>query len=68
MQASIENIRKCGGNGVIAFSPYTGEEYSADPGDYWYAEDSLVLEDEDGNDMELVRKQAIYEVIEDEES
>ncbi len=41
---------------VIAWSPTTGEEYSATPGDYWDADPTKPLVDSDGEPMILVRK------------
>lgn len=42
--------------GVFAWSPYTDEEYSASPGDYWDRDPDAPLLDSDGNAMVLVRR------------
>jgi len=34
-------------------SPYTGEEYSANPHDYWSASNQTVFKDYEGNNMQL---------------
>jgi hypothetical protein len=41
---------------LIAFSPLTGEEYSANPGDYWDMQDKEVLLDSEGEPMILGRQ------------
>jgi len=68
--ATIENMRKYkrenrtveGDEGTItilarqpvAYSPNTGEQYSADPGDYWNAPDGWVMTDSEDDEMVLV--------------
>jgi hypothetical protein len=58
--ATIENMEtfydrsKPVGSRCFAFSPYTLEEYSADPGDYFSMRAGDVLRDSEGNPMELV--------------
>jgi hypothetical protein len=44
----------------IAYSPATGDEYSANPGDYWNRQDSDILCDSEGNEMHLVFKRTVY--------
>lgn len=39
---------------VVAYSPTTGEEFSANPSDYWNAPPEFVLKDHDGDPMILV--------------
>jgi hypothetical protein len=41
------------GDHLIAVSPFTGEEYSANPSDYWHQADDWTMTDGDGNPMEL---------------
>lgn len=43
-------------NSLIAYSPYTGEEYSANPSDYWHMLPSERLRDHKGRVMQLVVK------------
>lgn len=38
----------------VAYSPETGEEYSANPSDYWNAPAGWTMTDENGNPMLLV--------------
>ena len=52
--ASLKNMKKYEGRGTLAYSPHTGEEYSATPGDYWNAPESWVMKDSRGNKMYLV--------------
>jgi hypothetical protein len=40
--------------GVVAYSPETGEENSANAGDYWDMHEGYTLEDHDHNPMVLV--------------
>lgn len=42
---------------LIAWSPSTGEEYSANSGDYWHVGPYFTLTDSDDNAMLLVVKQ-----------
>lgn len=52
--------------GVFAYSPDTGECYSADPGDYfWVADDEWVITDSEGNLMRLVVEITTYADIDD---
>jgi hypothetical protein len=58
--ATIENMKtyyddevSVGGR-CFAFSPYTFEEYSADPDDYFMMRAGEMLHDAEGNPMELV--------------
>ena len=39
---------------LVMYSPYTGEQYSADPGDYWEAASSRRFKDRTGHIMRLV--------------
>lgn len=55
--ASVGNMRRIGDDRAVkAWSPHTGEEYSATPGDYWDAPDSEVLKDSEDEPMILVRE------------
>ena len=51
--ATPRNMRIHEGYGVVAYSPATGEEYSATPGDYWNMPDDECLTDSEGNEMIL---------------
>jgi hypothetical protein len=65
MQATLANMRKHYTEGVIAWSPTTGEEYSADPGDYFMLGDDDMLKDDGGEPMLLVhRVECMVEVTE----
>jgi hypothetical protein len=55
--ATRENMRKYAGlPGVFAYSPTTGEQYSATPGDYFWLPEGEVLTDSDGEPMVLARQ------------
>ena len=43
-------------NSLVMYSPYTGEQYSANPGDYWNASPSKSFKDRTGHVMRLVVK------------
>ena len=53
--ATIENMRKFEGPGVVAYSPATGEEYSATPGDYFWLPPGQCLKDTRGRKLRLGR-------------
>lgn len=42
--------------GVFAYSPETGEQSSASPGDYWLLDPNECLTDSEGNEMILARE------------
>lgn len=69
MIATIANMKKMRakyGASLIAFSPETGEECSAAPGDYWDVPDREFLVDADGMPMLLgVVQRTIIEEVED---
>lgn len=45
MNATIQNMRQHYAEGVFAYSPFTGEESSANPGDYfWLGEDDPLID------------------------
>jgi hypothetical protein len=49
IRATIENVKKYGGQrGVVMYSPKTGEQYSATPGDYWQVSPKYVFKGEKG--------------------
>ncbi len=56
MKATVANMRKAqdAGVSVVAFSSFTGEQYSATPGDYFYLHDNDCLTDNLGYALELV--------------
>lgn len=61
--ATIENMQywdKHYHNSMIAYSPGTGEEYSANPADYWNVGTGFTLRDSEGNAMFLVRRVTTY--------
>ena len=60
MIATIENMLAHYRPGVFAYSPGTGEEYSADPGDYWDAGRGWTMKDAGGEPMVLVTKKTTY--------
>lgn len=63
--ANMEKARAIHGSGVIAYSPFTHEEYSADPGDYWNASAEWVMRDCTGAVMHLVvRKVNMLDALE----
>jgi hypothetical protein len=65
MLATIENMQRTKGvAGVLAWSPTTGEEYSADPGDYWNAPAGWTIRDEDGEPMVLVVRREEFVAVE----
>ena len=57
MYATMKNLKKYHGKvpGLIMYSPYTGEEYSATPGDYFWAKPNDRFRDSTGHVMRLVR-------------
>ena len=58
--ATKANMRKYAGQGYIAYSFNTGEEYSATPGDYFMQEDNWRMKDRQGRGMFLVKKIISY--------
>lgn len=66
MIATVANMRKILDDQVFAYSRETGEEYSANPGDYWDKSDDYTLKDEISEPMVLVRR--VTEYVEVEES
>jgi hypothetical protein len=54
------------GVGVLAYSPTTGEECSANPSDYWMFSPSDVLKDAENNTMVLVRRSNGFVSVEPE--
>ncbi len=61
--ATVEEMIKHYGPGVVAWSPETDEEYSANPRDYWADDPLLPLVDSKGNEMFLVRRITTIEPI-----
>lgn len=59
--ASIANMKlHAETSGVFAWSPVTGEEYSADARDYFYLDESKVLKDTNGHEMLLAVRGGIH--------
>lgn len=56
----VPNGGRVEGRRCFAFSPLTGEQYSAEPGDYWTHGDSEPLCDRDGGPMILAVSETIY--------
>jgi len=55
--ATIENMELYAGvPGVFAYSRETGEEYSANPGDYWNASAGWTMTDSEGEPMILCKR------------
>lgn len=65
-EATLANMREHYKNGVFAWSPSTGEEYSANPGDYFMMSEDDVLRDEYGDPMVLAYKATSFVVIGEE--
>ena len=63
MIASKRNMEANYDTGVFAYSPDTGEECSANPGDYWYMSNGDILEDGNGNAMILARRREWLEKL-----
>ena len=61
--ATIKNMKKYYRSNIIAWSPITGEQYSANHRDYWAMKDDKCLKDSEGNDMILARKIKMIEPI-----
>ncbi len=62
--ATVANMRKYREvPGVLAYSPTTGEEYSANPGDYWDHELDSPLTDSNGAAMILVTRRVVYQDV-----
>ena len=61
--ATPRNMKLHEGRGVLAYSPATGEEYSATPGAYWYMADDACLLDAEGNEMVLAVRYSGVEVL-----
>ena len=58
MKATLSNMEKHYQPGVYAYSPYTGEMYSANPRDYFLMDDpEEFLVDGDGNAMLLATRE-----------
>lgn len=60
--ASPANMRKYAKPGLVAYSEWTGEEYSATAGDYFWMPEDQPLEDRDGNCMTLAVQVAAHAV------
>lgn len=48
------------GRRCFAYSPLTGERYSADAGDYWTLDDETALRDSEGEPMVLAVSETRY--------
>lgn len=66
MIASLANMRDHYRDGIMAWSPDTGEEYSANPGDYFLMADDDVLRDEHGEPMLLAYRATTMVVLGEE--
>jgi hypothetical protein len=59
MLATIENMQAWAGpdnRDVFAYSPTTGEQFSADAADYWNAPAGWAMTDSEGEPMILARR------------
>lgn len=64
-RVNMEQVEAGGVRGVFAYSPLTGERYSATPGDYWNMPPTEALTDEHGEPMILATEETrIVEVEE----
>lgn len=61
MYATKKNMDRLYRDGVLAYSPRTGEEYSANPGDYWYMAPADAVKDSTGHVMVLITKRVVIE-------
>jgi len=61
MKATVDNMSKIytDNSDCVMYSHDTGEEYSANPADYWLKGDE-VFQDYNGKGMVLVRKQTVF--------
>lgn len=65
MKATLRNMREnADRSGIVAWSPVTGEEYSADYRDYWYLSEDEPLVDDNGDPMVLAFNSNIGKVEE----
>lgn len=63
--ASIANMKTVSDQrGVLAWSPTTGEEFTAHPGDYFTRGMEWIIEDENGEPMILVRRVTQMVIVE----
>lgn len=58
--ANKANMRRIVEDGVVAYSYDTGEEYSANPHDYYEAPDTWCMRDSNNNPMVLVKRVVTY--------
>lgn len=62
--ATVENMRRYEGTaGLCAYDPSSGDQYSANPADYWWAEPEYVLRNTQGEALVLVRVKQTIEPI-----
>lgn len=66
MIATLANMRKHYREGVFAWSPDTGEEYSADPGDYFAMSEDSMLRDDNGEPMVLAYRTTSFVILGEE--
>lgn len=66
MIASLANMREHYRDGIMAWSPDTGEEYSAHPGDYFLMADDDTVLDAHGEPMLLAYRATTMIVIGEE--
>jgi hypothetical protein len=65
--ATMANMQAYAGShdrAVFAYSPLTGEEYSADPADYFNARADWTMTDAEGEPMILARRGGITPLME----
>lgn len=54
--ATLENMQRHAAPDVVAYSPETGEVYSAHPGDYWTLGADDYLKDSEGHGMIIAQR------------
>jgi hypothetical protein len=57
LTATVENMRRVGAPGVIAYDRSNGDEYSATPGDYFWMPEREAPIDQNGRPLILVRRE-----------
>lgn len=63
MIATLENMRAHYAEGVFAYSINTGEQYSANPGDYFWLDDGSPLIDEFDEPLVLATSRTVVEIF-----
>ncbi len=61
--ASLKNMQQHYTDGVFALSPVTGEQYSADPRDYFAVPTNWIMRDSNDEPMILARRVADFQFL-----